>query len=447
MEVINEKINTSTIGMTKNDMISEDFLHFVWKYKCIPVHTLKTTEGEDIILHKAGFYNTDSGPDFVDAELTINGIKWVGTVEIHTHSSLWNAHRHSEDVAYNNVILHVVYEHDKEIYTASGNKIPTLELKSILPEGVLNRYQTLKSEKDWLPCSAHIQTITSLEREIALESVFIERLESKINRIENVFEEVQHDWDELFYRVFLKYFGASVNSLPFEHLAETLSFKILMKNADKTSLIEALLFGQAGFLEGTIEDVYYQQLQKDYIYLQTKYNLKPIGKQEWKFLRLRPAAFPTFRLAQLGALIQTGALTFSNYLENLSLDKIQTRFNVKVSDYWNTHYHFQRHSEKHPTSIGKSTIHIFIINVIVPLVFFYGRRNALPHLEEAALQLIQQIPNEQNTILKDWKVKGVGYSNALQSQALIHLRKEYCERFRCLECRWGQKILTQYKNE
>lgn len=423
--------------------MKEDFLHHIWKFKLWEVPVLKTVDGEEITIIKTGEHNTDAGPDFFNTQLKIGKNKWAGNLEIHINSSDWLLHKHQQDEAYNNVILHVVYQHNQEILDKNGIPIPTLELAPIINDNLIERYQNLIASKDWIPCEKQINKVESFIIQNWMSRLAIERLERKSEEIEITLTQNKNDWEATFYGYLFKYFGLKVNALPFELLAKNTPLKITEKHQNLES-IEALYFGQAGFLEEELADEYFNQLKKEYHFLKAKFQLSTIDISLWKYLRLRPSNFPTIRIAQLSALILNQSRLFSAALAANSIEELQQLFQVTASAYWDKHYQFAIESKKDTQKkLGKSTINSLIINVVVPIMFVYAKHHKNETINQKALSYLEILSSEDNTIIKKWELLGVKSTNALQSQALLELKNNYCSQKKCLTCSIGNNLLKK----
>jgi len=424
-------------------MIKEDFLHYLWKYKLYNTSNLTTVDGDVIEVLNSGLHNTDAGPDFFNGKIKIGKTTWAGNIEIHVKSSDWLKHNHQSDKAYHNVILHIVYQYDKPILDSNNNPIPTLELKDIIDEKLLTRYDDLIKSKDWIPCGNQIKMVDTFTLNTWLSRLAIERLERKSEEIQQTLNQNKNDWEQTFYQYLFKYFGLKVNAFPFEQLAKNTPLKIKEKH-DQLLSIEALFYGQAGFLEDEIKDEYYLKLQKEYQFLKAKFKLNPLDKSCWKLLRLRPANFPTIRISQLANLLRNNPRLFSKIIEAKNVTEIQQYFKVNASKYWDKHYQFGEETTTVSTkNLGINTINNIIINVIIPFTFVYGKFKQNEELVEKALILLEKTKPENNIIVKTWKDLGVNSINALQTQSLIELKNNYCSPKKCLNCSIGNNILQQ----
>jgi hypothetical protein len=421
----------------------EDFLFFVWQFKVFSQQNLKTVDNQSIKLVHTGVLNRDAGPDFEQAKLFIGDTEWVGNVEIHIKASDWNLHKHSTDKAYNNVILHVVYEYDCPVYRMDGTEIPTLEIKPFIFPNIESQYHALMQNLNWIPCEKHIASIEDMHLESWFSRMLIERLERRSIELEAILDEFKGSWDDVFYVALARNFGFKTNALPFEMLARSLPQQILARHKNNPQQIEALVFGQAGFLEDKLEDVFHQQLAREYRFLKAKYNLKPIDKYLWKFLRLRPQNFPTIRLAQFSALIVQSSHLFSKILEIKDSKKISNLFkNLKVSDYWLSHYRFEKEAEGVSIQLGQSSVNNILLNTVALTLFSYGKYIDNDKIKDRAINLLEALPFEKNQITQRFIDIGVKKGNSSRSQALLHLKKSYCDEKKCLNCAIGTKIVN-----
>jgi len=420
--------------------MKEEFLHFIWKHRLYQTRQQKTIGGEPVEILQPGIHNLHAGPDFSEARIRIGDTLWVGSVEIHQKSSDWNRHGHHEDPAYNNVILHVVAEHDGPVKNALNAELPTLVLK--WADTIERNYQELTESKDWVACASRLFRIDPFRVKFFLNSVMIERLKEKTGVVEALLQQTNGDWGETFYRLLARGFGFKENAQPFEMVARSLPQKVLAHHHDSLMQTEALLFGQAGLLgEELFADNYYLQLRKEYRFLAGKYSLRPIEGHLWKFMRMRPVNFPTIRLAQFARLIYNSQGLLGKLLEAKNMDEIRGSFQVVASPYWDTHYHFNRESPRRKKKLGEQALRLLVINVIVPFYFLYGENQNKLYLKNRALQLLEDLPAEDNMVIRKWAVSGIEANNALESQALLHLKSRYCELKRCLSCGIGHKII------
>ena len=423
--------------------MTEEFLHFVWEFGLFERTNLKAVTGEEIDVINTGRHNSDAGPDFFNARIKINGIKWAGNVEIHLRASDWNKHNHNTDSAYNNVILHVVAETDAEAFTRDKNKIPTIQLKynRQLLENYLKLYGSLNS----IPCSKHLPQMDRAKFILLFPSLSVERLENKTIEIKNILAENNNNWEEAFYKTIARNFGFRVNSIPFAMLSDSVPLKVLAKQKNNLLQIEAILFGQSGLLPKVSEHPYTKSLIAEYTFLRSKFILKPLQKDIWKYLRVRPVNFPTLRIAQFAALIHQSTSLFSKIMEQEKTEGIISLFSVKASEYWDTHYAFNKPSPDEPKTLGREAIHTIIINTVIPFMFLYGKEKGKDDISDRAIRFLDTIPAENNKIIRLWNDSSVKPVNAMESQALIQLYNNYCQNRYCLKCHIGTSIIRSTK--
>lgn len=422
--------------------MNEKLLHFIWQFRLFNNNTLTTTTGETVEIIKTGTLNTDAGPDFINAKIRIGKTLWAGNIEIHINGGDWYTHKHQQDAAYNNVVLHVIYESSPRAATnANGEPIPTIELKGRINSNTLTRYNELSKKRAWIPCAGYIKEAEEFTIKNFEERLLVERLENKVEYINELLVSSGNDWENVMFQLLARYFGASVNKEPFFHLAKSLPVKVWAKHQDDILQLEALLFGQAGFLEDKYDDEYPNQLRKEYLYLKRLHGLQPLQKHQWKFLRLRPSNFPTLRIAQLAALLGKNAKLFSHVLNARNTKAIHNLLNVEVSPYWQNHYQFDKPSKKVNHHLGADMKNILLINAVAPALFAYGKYKDTEDPCDRALELLQQCSAESNSIITGWRKLGIQATSAYETQALLQLKTTYCDKFRCLECGVGIKIL------
>ena len=413
----------------------EEFLYYIWENR-LTDKDLKTTEGESIDIVATGYRNTDSGPDFLEAKIQIGNKLWAGHVEIHVKSSDWNRHGHQTDKAYKNVILHVVYENDLQV-----NDIPTLELKGHFDESLFAQYQKLIASKTWIPCERSISQVPVFTRLSWLDRMAVERLESKFGNVTKILEANQFDWEDALYKLLMRYFGLKVNNEAFEYLANILPFKTLLKHSDNLLQVEAMLMGCAGFLEDDFSEEYPLLLKREFSVMKAKFNLLTLPAERWKFMRMRPSNFPTIRLAQMAQLVHKNGCLFSKIKAAKDTAEVKALFDVKASEYWETHWRFGFSTESKPKHLGETTADVLIINAVAPLLFCYGKLHKDESVCETALQFLEETEAEDNAIIRHYAQYGITAENAMQTQALLHLYSYFCKRKRCLECRIGNVLL------
>lgn len=424
--------------------MTEEYLWYVWKFRLLKRKELHTTTGEILTIQKPGDHNTDSGPDFFNARLTIGPTSWAGNVEVHVRSSDWYKHNHEEDPAYDSIVLHVVHEDDMPVKRSQGEPIPTLELKDLIHPKSYRRYLEFRSSCDWVACEKDLADADPFLVDGWLDRLVAERLERKANSLRESLIQCKQDWDEVFYRHLCRGFGHKVNADPFEMLARHVPFTVLRKHRDSRFQTEALLFGTAGFLELNFKSDYPSALKKEFEFLRKKFPVIPMTAASWKFMRLHPPGFPTFRISQLAAFLHVHPRPFSGILEIESLEEAMALFQVEAGPYWREHYRFERKSkEVTARRIGEQMVGTLLINTIVPLLFLYGKEMGEERFCDRALHWLEQLPEENNTVIRKWHSAGVSSRNAYRSQGLLQLKNEYCLRKRCLDCRIGNQLLQK----
>ena len=422
----------------------EQLLHYVWRHKILPLQELHTTDGRVVEVVNPGIHNHDAGPDFFNAKVKIDGQLWVGNVEVHVHSSDWHRHHHDSDEAYRNVILHVVSEADCEVYYPNDpdKKIPQLVVR--VPDYVLQNYDEL-ARSDMQPrCRNVIASLPSLMVNSWLSALQIERLEERTTQIMVRRETCDKNWEDTFFVTLARNFGFGINGDAFETWARNVPLSAVAKHRDDLFQIEAIFFGQAGLLDEFLigADNYYDRLQKEYVYLKHKFSLKPMNPKLWRFLRLRPQNFPHIRIAQLAMLYYEQKLNFSRLLVATTEKDLHELFSTQVSEYWQTHYSFNsKTSNSSEKNLSAASKNLLIINTVAPLLFAYGRYKGMEELCEQALNFLQQLKPEANSIIRNWADAGVHCQSAADSQALIQLHRQYCEPHDCLRCRFGYEYI------
>ncbi len=421
--------------------MTESFLHYLWQFQQFDKNNLQTVNQEVVRILKTGRLNTDAGPDFLHARLIIDSIEWVGNVEIHINASDWHAHAHDFDGAYNNVVLHVVWENDVMICRKDGTPIPTLALKEITNAVIENKYYQIIGYQGFIPCEKHISEVSTLSKLSMLDKVLVKRLEDKAAFVRELFEKNKGDWEETAYQLLAKNFGFKLNSEVFLRLAQNLPLKYLAKHRNDVLPIEAMLFGQSGLMEEV--DDYSRSLSKEYHFYAIKYGLKEqqLSDFEWKFLRTRPTNFPTIRISQLAVLISRQQSLFSMCTQTSTLEDLRKMFGIENSKYWQTHYHFNKETTRKMAVLGKDSIDNLIINSVIPLLVFYSQYIDSESYMERALLFLEQMSAERNHLTQAWETLGFEVKNAHDSQSLIELYRNYCSEKKCLSCQIGFEIL------
>ena len=420
--------------------MQEKLLQFIWQYSLYNPTQLTTTNGEQVTVVHPGMYNTNAGPDFLEAKIRVGNTLLVGHAELHINSSDWVKHKHDNDAAYNNVILHVVYKHDAD---AGPKNTAVLELANHIPADVLKKYETLMQSKTDVPCASQLQKVRDITKESLLSRMLAERWEEKQIVWLDLLEKSAGDWRNVLYWRMAANFGFKVNAETFLALAQSIPHNVFAKGGSLLQT-EAILFGQAGMLNYTFKDEYPNQLKEEYAFLKQKYKLNPLQAHQWKFMRLRPANFPTIRIAQFAALVHKSFHLFSQIVETHTVKEVLPLLEVTASPYWDNHYRFDEEadvvSNKH---LGKASVHNIIINTIAPIQFLYAQAHGTAKDQERALQLLDTIPAEKNAITTMWQDCQWRPANAGHSQAMIQLYNNYCTKKRCLECAIGLSLIKQ----
>ena len=420
--------------------MKEDFLHYLWKFKKFDTSNLTTSNGEKLTIENSGSYLQLAGPDFFNSQITIENQKWAGNVEIHLKSSDWYVHHHERDSNYDSVILHVVWEHDVEIYRKNNTEIPVLILKNLVSKETLNNYQSLVSPKSWIFCEKQIESVNSFIMLNWQERLFFERLERKSKPIFDLAESTLHDWDAILFCQLAKNFGLNTNGDSFYNMANSIPFSIIRKEANDLFNLESLLFGIAGLLEINKEDHYYKKLKGNFDYLVQKYQLQSNSFTSLQFFKHRPDNFPTIRVSQLANVYYCQQQLFSKIIKADNVATIYEIFDKSVSEYWETHYQFDKISPKKKKALSKSFIDLLIINTIIPLQFAYAKSKG-KEISEKLISLLNQVKPEANAIIDKFSSFGLKAQNAFETQALLQLKNEYCNKNRCLECSIGMELL------
>lgn len=420
--------------------MTEEFLHYIWQYRLYSPDLVLQT-GEQVEVLHPGVHNTDSGPDFFNAKIRIGATIWAGNIEIHIQSSDWKRHNHQQDMSYDNVILHVVWRDDLPVFRNDGSAIPTLELDGLYNENSWKNYLHFMASRQWIPCNTMISRIDPFIRNAWLERVLVERLERKALQVEQILLITKNDWAQTFYRLLVRNMGFKLNNQAFEMLSQSLPYPYLAKHADDLFQVEAMVFGQAGLLGSSFADAYPQKLKKEYEFLKTKFDLLPIDAHLWRFMRLHPGNFPTLRLAQFASIIHHSRSIVSELFNSNDVNTYHTLFGAEASEYWNTHYTFDKLSASRRKTLGLSSIDLLIINLVAPMLVAYGRWKNDTAMIEKAVDLLMQLKSENNTYTRNWAEIGIFAVNAATSQSLIELKTQYCDTKKCLSCAIGIQLL------
>ena len=420
----------------------ERILQYVWKHKLYPEDGMATVEGEPVFIIDTGVANSDAGPDFFNAKVRIGHTVWVGNVEIHARASDWYAHGHHRDKAYDSVVLHVVGFHDRTVYRTNGE--PILQMTLQIPEKIKNNIDWLLTRDTPVFCSERIGKIPPIYLSDWKAALLSERLERKASDIRNLLEQYGKDWNEIFYITLMRNFGFGANSDAFEWLAKSLPWKYILKHRNRPLQVEALLFGQAGLLEADNipnEDAYFETLCREYAFLRQKYGLQPVEGYLFRKLRTRPVNFPHVRIAQIAALWMGQDVLFSKIIDTEDLREMLSFFEATPTDYWTTHYHFGEPSVAKKKALGKNALQTILINTVIPILFAYGKQKSRPVYCDRALSFLEKLPPERNHIVTFFEQAGISARDAGDTQALIQLRRAYCEKKKCLYCRIGFRII------
>ena len=417
--------------------MTEEFLYYIWQFK-LWNGQLTTVCGNKVLVEKPGMRNMHAGPDFLNARIRIGDVLWFGNVEIHVKTSDWFFHGHEEDENYQNLILHVVFHNDLENLP---HDCPLVVLNEFISQDLIQNYHNLQSPYEFIPCEKFLSEIDDFTLRNFIETLFIQRIENKVNFLENRLKILQGDWEALLFERISYVFGLKVNAEAFELLAKSFPFKILQQVIRKNESVEALLFGQAGFLE-VPKDLYQKELQLKYIFLKNKYELQALDNHLFKFLRLRPPNFPTVRIAQLAAMYQFNNQLFNELIHLNDFNSLKTKFSqIQINEYWKTHYNFGTETtKKTEKKITQERLQLLVLNAIVPIQYLFFKIHGEADIEKI-LQLLESMKPEQNAIIKNYNKIGLKISNALQSQAFLELKKYFCDEKKCLNCKIGNKII------
>ncbi len=419
--------------------MTEELLQFIWKNKLFNQRTYISDLGDEIVILAAGEENQNAGPDFINTRIKIGNEIWAGNCEVHLVSSDWSKHSHHTDNAYNNVILHVVLKNDKPAKSASSRIIPTIEID--IDNKFEKKYKELLSSHKWVSCGGSLKTMDRFKTLQWLTSLTIERFERRTAEISKHLEFTKNDWEASFYHFLARSFGFNVNAVPFELLSKSINLNTLLKHKGNLFQIEALFYGQSGLIAQP-KDVFSENLLKEYQFLQKKYSLVPLEKHLWKFLRLRPYNFPTIRIAQFASLMNTSSGLFSTIIEASDITSIKQLFKIKTTEYWDNHFTFGTESIYKPKKISEDTIDLLLANAVLPFIFVFGKMKNLPEYCDRAINFLEMMKPEKNRIVQNWEEFGIKARNCFETQALLQLKKEYCDFKKCLYCSIGNTLIT-----
>jgi hypothetical protein len=422
--------------------MKEDFLHFVWKEQLFDAAVLKTEDGQLVQIIDKGQYNHNAGPDFFNCQIQFDNIIWAGNIEIHIKSSDWYKHNHQDDHSYDNVILHVVLVHDMNVHRKDRSIIPTITLQNRFYQESLSRYQRFfQSNSMVYPCRPYLEKMEETIIRKMLSSCLTDRLESKNKIILEQLTQTKNNWDESFYHLLAKSFGFKVNAVPLQLLAESIPLTIIERESNELFKIESLLFGVGGLLQTTIDDPYVIKLKKEFEHQQNKYKLQSLHPAIWKFGKLRPPNFPTIRIAQFAMLLYRQKRIFKRCLNASTLESLQLIFSVEASEFWTTHFHFEKSSNANSKLLGIESINNIIINVVIPFCYAYGKYIGSKTLLDKSIEWLNQIKPEKNKYTEIWEQSNYKFSNAGETQGLIELNNMYCVKNKCIHCKIGSSVM------
>ena len=423
----------------------EDFIHYLWRQARFDLRDLRTTTGQSLSIQDFGTHNTNAGPDFSGGQVRVDGMQWAGNIEMHVKASQWYDHRHQHDPAYDNVVLHVVYEEDRPVYRNNGERIPCLELQGRVPAGLLKRYWRLIHNENWIACQNSLQRIDHATRRNWLDKLITDRLQKRSAQFTERMETTTRDWEEAFYQLLARALGGRVNAEAMDTLARSVPLRVLLKHKHSLLQLEALLFGQSALLPepDKEEEPYVTLLRREYELLRVKHSLRPLPVTAWRYLRLRPNNFPTVRIAQLAAMLHRTGQLFGKSLAAADVRELRNMYEVKLSNYWRTHYRFGKAVAASERRLGDATIKSILINTVAPAMIAYGVLRGDERYRDRAFSLLRSLPPESNVILRRWKKLGWEAETAADSQALLELKKNYCEPVRCTDCAVGCQVLNR----
>jgi hypothetical protein len=420
--------------------MKEEYLHYLWKTKNIPLNNLYLTDGRPITINTFGIHNHDSGPDFSNGKITIEGITWIGNIELHINASDWYLHNHQQDPAYENVVLHVVYNFDKAVYI-NEEELPTLELKKYISKVQIDKVSKMLTNTKWIPCFDTFKTIDQLHIESQIDIALFQRLERKSQAIFERFKAVNFDLNQLISEQLAAIIGTNVNRIPMLELVRKIPITTFFKES-KTA-VDAILLDVANLFPEHSEENYIRKLKETGVFYRKKYNLNQMNAASWKFFGMRTAGFPTFRIAQFSSICSQQK--FFDFLK-MPLEEWLYWFeheNFSIDAFWETHYDFKKETKRHNLNLSKNSKSLILINVVAPMLYFWGIYQNQETFTEKALELLENIPKEDNSIIKNWKNVGLSVNSAKDSQGLLELKNEFCAKKKCLSCKIGHQVLKQ----
>ena len=418
-------------------------MQYVWKHRLWRSEDMVTNTGKKVRVVDPGLLNTDAGPDFFNAKIEIDGHMWVGNVEMHYRATDWKRHHHDSDKAYDSVILHVVAKDDAPVRRTNGELIPQLVLE-VSPQFNAD-YASLVGATIEVPCATKIKQVPHLTIVEWVEGLAFERLHGKVERIHQLLDSFNGSWEDVCYVTLARNFGFGINNDAFERLARRTPLRLLGKHSDSVLQIEALLFGQAGMLDAQKPgmDSYYNQLCTEYAFLSNKFQLTPMEKESWKLFRIRPQNFPYRRIAMLAQYIEGGFRMMNRILEAEGEKEMRALFEVELSGYWTKHYTFGKPNERATATLSRSSIDIILINTVAPLLYAYGELTGNYEMTDKAIKLLEDLRAESNSIVSHFVAYGIDCPDALTSQALVQLKREYCDARKCIYCKIGHHLLSK----
>lgn len=420
--------------------MTEDFLHYIWRYGLYRHESLRTDSGLAVQVLRAGDYNGDSGPDFLNARIRIGSALWVGHVEIHLLASDWFVHQHHEDRAYDQVILHVVKKNDRQAVTSNGLSLPTLSL--LFPDKYFENYQKMVQALVPIPCGTNWKNLPVIQVENAISAMGVERMEERYKWLSKKLKDCKGGWRDLYLQVFFRAFGFGKNQENFDMLAQSIPAFLIDKHRHNLFQLESLLFGQAGLIPENDKSPYVLALKNEYRFLKNKHHLEKPQEIHWKHMRTRPINQPVSRLAQLAAWLHHSGDFFQVLLDSgFSPEKFPKE--SYVSTYWKHHHDFGGAGEDPVPGMGVVAHQLLYINALFPLNAFYQQRHEIQQSITRWMEALELLDPERNQIIDKWKEAGFRVPNAFYSQAFIHIYKSYCLARKCLHCRLGQLILQK----
>lgn len=421
--------------------MKEDFLQYIWANSLYRSGDVRTQGGKQIRILDVGRQNRDAGPDFFNARISVGDVVMAGNVEVHINSSDWYRHKHHLDRNYDNVILSVVRRDDAKVYTSEGREVDSLVME--YADYLYYEYLFMRDTLRKPGCHRHLDRLDDAWFYMTLQSLAIERLERKVNDLREIYGEVKGDWEECFYRQLCRYWVTNVNAEACCQLSCHVPYRTLQHYVGRPFSAEALLLGAAGLLDGVPEEGYGGELLREWVYLQKKHAITPMEPGQWRYMRTRPSSFPTVRVALLAAMASRTGTLLTNLLKTEKLKEVFRLFDVQASTFWDTHYQFFRESHKQRKSLGWGSQQILIINAVIPFLFFYGRQRGEERIVERAMRWLEEMKPENNFIVRSWSRFGFEFDSAMHTQALVQLRREYCDNHRCMECRVGREVFAR----